>query len=229
MVAATAVWDYALLTRTPTFLPGLKFAVLAAGLAAIAFVLGGHQLLGAARRLIPAVILTLVLALGLGSTAYAVSTAAQTHSGAIPTAGPGGSAGFGAAGGPGGMGGGMGGGGGGGDGGGQASSELSALLANTTTTWAAATNGSQSAAGLELASGKSVIGIGGWSSGDNAPTLSQFKQYVAEGKITYYVSGGRGGGGRGDSSTAASEIQAWVTANFTATTVGNSTVYKLIG
>jgi hypothetical protein len=44
------------------------------------------------------------------------------------------------------------------------------------------------------------------------------------------VSGGQnGGGGRGGSTSAASEIQAWVAANFTATTVGNSTVYKLIG
>jgi 4-amino-4-deoxy-L-arabinose transferase-like glycosyltransferase len=235
MVAATAVWDYVLLSRTPTFVPWLKFAILAAGLAAVAFVLGGRLLVGA-RKLVPAVILTLVLALGLGSTAYAVSTAAQTHSGSIPTSGPGTSAmGAGVAGGqggPGGSGGPVRSGGTppGGDRGGQANSELNALLAKTTTTWAAAANGSQSAASLELASGRSVIGLGGWSGSDNAPTLAQFKQYVAEGKITYYVSGGQnGGGGRGGSTSAASEIQAWVAANFTATTVGNSTVYKLIG
>jgi 4-amino-4-deoxy-L-arabinose transferase-like glycosyltransferase len=236
MVAATAVWDYVLLSRTPTFVPWLKFAILAAGLAAVAFVLGARLLAGA-RKVVPAVILTLVLALGLGSTAYAVSTAAQTHSGSIPTSGPGnGATGTGVAGrqgGPGGSGGPVRGSGGtppGGDRGGQANSELSALLAKTTTTWAAATNGSQSAASLELASGRSVIGLGGWSGSDNAPTLAQFKQYVAEGKITYYVSGGQnGGGGRGGSTSVASEIQAWVAANFIATTVGNSTVYKLIG
>jgi hypothetical protein len=115
----------------------------------------------------------------------------------------------------------------------QADSALAALLSKTTSTWAAATGGSQSAATLELASGKSVIGIGGWSGGDNAPTLAQFKQYVAEGKIAYYISGGKGGGGgrggQGASTSSASEIQAWVTANYTATTVGNSTVYNLIG
>jgi hypothetical protein len=209
------------------------------------------------------VILTTVLALGLGSTAYAVSTASQTHSGSIPTSGPSSSA----------MGGGRAGQGGtppsgkaggrsgtppgrsttgtpqdqgtgatapqegapaaaGGGGEGQANSALADLLSKTTSTWAAATDGSQSAASLELASGKSVIGIGGWSGGDNAPTLAQFKQYVAEGKIAYYVSGGRGGGGQGGgqggSTSAASEIQAWVTANYAATTVGNSTVYSLI-
>jgi hypothetical protein len=108
----------------------------------------------------------------------------------------------------------------------QANSALTALLSNTTSTWAAATDGSQSAASLELASGKSVIGIGGWSGSDNAPTLAQFKQYVAEGKIAYYISGGHGGG-RGGFTNSASEIQAWVTANYTATTVGNSTVYSL--
>jgi hypothetical protein len=82
---------------------------------------------------------------------------------------------------------------------------------------------------LELASGKAVIGIGGWSGGDNAPTLAQFKQYVAEGKIAYYVAGGQGGGGQGGSTTSAAEILAWVTANFTAQTVGGSTVYSLAG
>jgi 4-amino-4-deoxy-L-arabinose transferase-like glycosyltransferase len=252
MVVATGVWNYALLTRTPTFLPWLKFAILAVGLAATACLLVERRRLD---RLVPATILTMVLALGLGSTAYAVSTASQTHSGSIPTSGPstsamgggrasqGGTPPSGKAGGHGGTRPGRsttgtpqnqgtgargapaaGGGPGGED---QANSALSALLSKTTSTWAAATDGSQSAAGLELASGKSVIGIGGWSGSDNAPTLAQFKQYVAEGKIAYYISGGRGGG-RGGSTTSASEIQAWVTANYTATTVGNSTVYSLI-
>lgn len=108
----------------------------------------------------------------------------------------------------------------------SASSELTALLSKTTTTWAAATSGSQSAASLELATGKSVIAIGGFSGTDDAPTLAQFKQWVAEGKISYYISGGQGGGGGGGSS-AASEIQSWVESNYTATTVGSTTVYKL--
>jgi 4-amino-4-deoxy-L-arabinose transferase-like glycosyltransferase len=107
---------------------------------------------------------------------------------------------------------------------GSASSELTALLSKTTTTWAAATSGSQSAASLELATGKSVIAIGGFSGTDDAPTLAQFKEWVAEGKISYYIAGGQGGG-RG--SSAASEIQSWVESNYTATTVGNTTVYKL--
>ncbi|MFT4127417.1 MAG: glycosyltransferase family 39 protein [Gordonia sp. (in: high G+C Gram-positive bacteria)] len=107
-------------------------------------------------------------------------------------------------------------------GGGESNTELAALLADTTTTWAAATNGSQSAAGLEIAVGKAVMAIGGWS-GDPAPTLDQFKQWVADGEIAYYIGGGQGGGPGGNS-----EIAEWVTANFTATTVGGTTVYKLI-
>jgi 4-amino-4-deoxy-L-arabinose transferase-like glycosyltransferase len=258
MLVATGIWDYVLLTRTPTFLPWLKFAVLAVGLVAAGVLLPVVCLL---TRLVSAVILTTVLALGLGSTAYAVSTASETHSGSIPTSGPSSSA----------MGGGRAGQGGtppsgkaGGRGvtppdrsttgtppskgagatapqegapaagGGRGSEEqvnsaLADMLSKTTSTWAAATAGSQSAASLELASGKSVIGIGGWSGGDNAPTLAQFKQYVAEGKIANYISGGQGGGrSQSGSTSSASEIQAWVTANYTATTVGNSTVYSLI-
>jgi hypothetical protein len=96
---------------------------------------------------------------------------------------------------------------------------LAALLKATTTKWAAATGGAQSAGSLELASGTSVIGIGGWSGSDPAPTLAEFKQYVADGEIGYYVVGGRGGG--------SNEILSWVQANFQSTTVGGTTVYDL--
>ena len=50
--------------------------------------------------------------------------------------------------------------------------ELAGLLAATHTPWSAATNGSQSAAALEIASGTSVMAVGGWS-GDPVPTLQQ--------------------------------------------------------
>jgi cellulose synthase/poly-beta-1,6-N-acetylglucosamine synthase-like glycosyltransferase len=51
---------------------------------------------------------------------------------------------------------------------GSTSSLLSARLAATTTTWAAATVGDMSAAQLQLASGKAVMAIGGWSGSDHA-------------------------------------------------------------
>ena len=99
---------------------------------------------------------------------------------------------------------------------------MASLLKKATTRWAAATVGDQSAASIELASGKAVMAIGGWSGSDPAPTLAQFKAYVAAGDISYYVAGGGGGPGGGNS-----EIANWVAANYTATTVGGSTVYDL--
>jgi 4-amino-4-deoxy-L-arabinose transferase-like glycosyltransferase len=237
MVLATGGWDYVLLGRAADFVPWAKYVVLAAGVIGAALVVGGRRV----RRLLPAVVLALVVSLGLGSTAYAVSTASHAHNGSIPTSGPSSSAMGGGGGGTRGDGGGPGGGGtpptrsgstttaqqSGGRMGGDASasSELTALLEKTTTTWAAATSGSQSAAPLELATGKSVIAIGGFSGTDDAPTLAQFKEWVAEGKIAYYISGGQGAGGGNSSATA--EIQSWVTSNYTATTVGNTTVYNL--
>lgn len=112
----------------------------------------------------------------------------------------------------------------GGMGGGTTSSALEKLLEATDTTWAAAVNGSQSAAQLELDTDTAVMAIGGWSS-DPAPTLAEFKAYVAEGKIAYYISSGSGGMGGG--SSTASQIQEWVAANYSSTTVGGQTVYDL--
>ncbi|WP_018684179.1 glycosyltransferase family 39 protein [Actinokineospora enzanensis] len=111
--------------------------------------------------------------------------------------------------------------------GGEVSSEVTALLSATTGKWAAAVSGSQTAASLELATGKAVIAIGGWSGTDDAPTLAQFQAAVAAGDIGYYISGGQGGGGMSGGTSAAAEIAAWVQADFTATTVGGSQVYDL--
>ena len=53
-------------------------------------------------------------------------------------------------------------------------------------------NGSQTAAPFILESGKAVIAMGGFGGTDPAPTLSQFEQLVATGKVHYvYVSSGR--------------------------------------
>ncbi|QII03550.1 phospholipid carrier-dependent glycosyltransferase [Rhodococcoides fascians A21d2] len=111
--------------------------------------------------------------------------------------------------------------------GGESNEELTALLESTTTRWSAAVNGSMSAAGYELASDTAVMAIGGWS-GDPAPTLDEFIDYVSNHEVAYYVSGGMGRGGMGgDSTSTSSQIQEWVEANFTASTVGSATVYDL--
>ncbi|HZY77298.1 MAG TPA: hypothetical protein VFE40_13340, partial [Jatrophihabitantaceae bacterium] len=109
----------------------------------------------------------------------------------------------------------------------QASAALTALLKATNTKWAAATVGSQSAAPLELASGKAVMAIGGFNGTDATPTLAQFKAFVAAGEIGYFVATGQGAGrGPGGQGTG-SAISSWVAAHFSVTTVGGSTVYDL--
>ncbi|WP_063016281.1 glycosyltransferase family 39 protein [Nocardia niwae] len=92
-------------------------------------------------------------------------------------------------------------------------------------TWVAAAIGSNSAAGLQLATELPVMPIGGFNGSDPAPTLEQFQQYVAEGKIHYFVGGGRGPGSSGSSPSA--QITQWVQENFTATEVDGVTLYDL--
>ncbi|MFG2593224.1 ArnT family glycosyltransferase [Streptomyces sp. NPDC048438] len=108
-VAATAVWAYVLLGRTPDYFPWLRWAVLAGGL------VGAVGLLFAARlgRTLVLGVAGLGLAASLaGPTAYTISTLGTGHQGSIVTAGPSGAS-------MGGPGGGRGGGPGGGEGGGM--------------------------------------------------------------------------------------------------------------
>ncbi|WP_369176600.1 ArnT family glycosyltransferase [Streptomyces mutabilis] len=93
-------------------------------------------------------------------------------------------------------------------------------------TWAAAAVGSQNAASYQLSTGEPVMAIGGFNGTDPSPTLAQFKKYVEDGEIHYFVGGGTGGGAVGDSGTS-SQITSWVEANFTKVTVGSATFYDL--
>jgi 4-amino-4-deoxy-L-arabinose transferase-like glycosyltransferase len=95
-------------------------------------------------------------------------------------------------------------------------------------TWVAATTGDNEAASLELATGESVMALGGYNGTDPAITLSAFKALVAAGKVHYYIADSQGfiGSTAANTSTAYA-IQQWVTANYTATTIGTSTVYDL--
>ena len=56
--------------------------------------------------------------------------------------------------------------------------------------------------------------------------MAQFQKYVAAGEIHYFIAGGGMGGGQGGDGSSSS-ITAWVTAHYTATTVGGVTVYDL--
>ncbi|WP_345962947.1 glycosyltransferase family 39 protein [Streptomyces sp. BRB040] len=93
-------------------------------------------------------------------------------------------------------------------------------------TWVAASVGSQNAASYQLGTGDPVMAIGGFNGTDPSPTLAQFKKYVADGRIHYFIGGGAGGGMGGDSGTA-SRITSWVEANFKQVTVGSATFYDL--
>jgi 4-amino-4-deoxy-L-arabinose transferase-like glycosyltransferase len=206
LVETTVIWDAHLLGN---WHPEIKVALLV--LSAVAVIgLMFREYLG--KLAVIAVLAALLAGVG-GSSAYAVSTASHTHSGSIPSVGPVSS--------------GMG--GGGGDSSTSTNTALVALLKNTTTRWAAATNGSGSSAPLQISSGRAVMAIGGFNGSDNAPTLAQFQAWVKAGYISYYVSGGQGtgGGGAGGGTSSNSEIASWVAANYTAQTVGGTTVYAL--
>ncbi|ALO09785.1 Putative integral membrane protein [Streptomyces venezuelae] len=298
-VAATAVWGWTLLGRTPDWLPWLRWAVLVAGAVAAL----GLLFAGRIDRRLGLAVAGLGLAAGLaGPFAYTLETLGSGHQGSIVTAGPAGGA-MGGRGGPGGPGGGrmfetgampqggqgqmqppggQGGQGGqmmqppgqgqgaggqmpgggqtpgggqmpGGERGGMGGGGMGGLLngANVGTeakeallkdadsyTWAAATVGAQNAASYQLATEKPVMAIGGFNGSDPSPTLAQFKQYVAEGKIHYFIGsgessgegGGEGGGGRmggGGPGGGNSEISTWVSETFEKVTIGGATFYDL--
>ncbi|GMA62856.1 glycosyltransferase family 39 protein [Alicyclobacillus fastidiosus] len=221
---ATVVWSYVLLNRTPTWYPWLRFSILVVGIiAAVAIVIGaklGRRWFGGAA--VAAMIVGLA-----GPMAYTLDTVATPHTGSTPSAGPavssmtfgggfkGGFGGNGAVGvGPGTT----------GDSSRSLPAEASGAttLRNNTGgfsgrgdttpseavvkllqkdashyTWVAATTSAMSSAPYQLASGEPVMAIGGFSGSDPAMTLSEFKQYVSEGKIHYYIADGMGAGGPG--------------------------------
>jgi 4-amino-4-deoxy-L-arabinose transferase-like glycosyltransferase len=97
-------------------------------------------------------------------------------------------------------------------------------------TWAGAAIGSQNAASYQLATGDPVMAIGGFNGTDPSPTLAQFKQYVADGRIHYFISSGSGGGGAmggGSGDGTSAQITEWIEANFKQVTVGSATFYDL--
>ncbi len=109
----------------------------------------------------------------------------------------------------------------------QVSSALVKLLEQDASKykWIAATEGTQEAAPIELATGgDAVLAIGGFNGTDPAPTLAEFEALVAKGEIHYYVGQGSESFGGG---TGSSKIATWVAAHFKSETVGGVTVYNL--
>jgi hypothetical protein len=243
-VTAAGLTAYGVLGQTPAFLPWLRWLVLALSLlASVLLLVASRTAIKSLCRAAAALAVTASLA---GSLAYSLSTAATTHSGAIVSAGPSatlvpggaGRAGFGrlqqnspppnlrqntqggSRQGAGGMGGLLG-------GASTPSAELVAALKAGAAryTWAAAVVGSNNAAGYQLATELPVMAVGGFNGTDPAPTLEQFRQLVAEGRIHYFIAGQIMAGDSG--SEAATEIAAWVKSTFTPSTIGGVTVYDL--
>ena len=230
-LALTAITTYMLLSGS-TWQPWLAPTVLVGGLlGAVALFFASH-LNAVAGRAVAVFSLVVLLA---GSGAYTLATAATTHSGAIPAAGPSGSA----FGGRGGQGGGQGGGPGGAQGGfGGAGGLLNTTMpgANLTAllqkdaqqyTWAAATVMSNPAAGYQLGSGEPVMAVGGFNGTDPYPTLEQFQEYVHNGQIHYFLGGGMTMQSNSGGSDAAQQIADWVADTYQSSTVDGVTVYDL--
>ena len=159
-----------------------------------------------------AVALAAVLA---GSTAYAIATISQPHSGGGPSVGPAmaarsdsrrGGWGFGQD---------------------ADNPQLEAMLSATRTDWSAAITRSSAAADLELNTHTAVMAIGGFSGNDPVPTLSRFQQYVADRQLTYYIATTDRHNGGPQSNRAHSDIANWVAANYSPIKVGDDTVYDL--
>ena len=171
---------------------------------------------------------TVIVAMLVGPAAFSLQTASRVTSGSLPTAGP--SLGAATATGPGGAGNAT---PAGGPGGLLDSPDVSGELVTTLTrdaadyTWIAAGVGSQTAAGYQLATGHPVMAIGGFNGSDPSPTLEQFQQYVADGRIHWFIAGGQGGMGAGGQTSSA--ISTWVQQNFGSVTVDGVTLYNLSG
>lgn len=219
MLAGTGVWAFVLLNRTPDWLPALRWiVVIGSTVVAVLLVIGAHR-----PGRIPALVALAAIVFGFGATAaYSIETVMNGHSsGPMAVAGPKRDWGFGGPGdGPGGP-----------PGSGRADdSALADLIAGADNRWAAASVGSMMVSDLELKTGESLMAIGGFTGGDNSPTLAQFQQYVANGDVRYFLDrseGGRGGGPHHDENSSGTEITNWVKQNFTKTEVGGTAVYDL--
>jgi 4-amino-4-deoxy-L-arabinose transferase-like glycosyltransferase len=256
MVAATGVWSFVLLDRTPSWNPWLRYLLAAATLAGVAAILAGFP---TRRRLALAAGALAVAASLLGPAAYSAQSLASGRGGAL-MAGPAVARGrlpealardaaelaerngFAFAIGREGGGGGDRGGGGfaaffGGRGGTlPANNPVVARLEADASRyrWVAATTSAPQAAPYELAAGEPLMAIGGFMGSDNAISLPAFQQLVRDKRVHYFIDaglgpgGGRGGGlFRGAADSDTAQIASWVTQHFTPETVGGTTLYDL--
>ncbi|MCU1643336.1 MAG: putative mannosyltransferase YkcB [Nocardia sp.] len=207
MLVGTGAWTFALLNRTPDWLPWLRWSIVVLALAAAVMVLGRTKF----RRYGLVIAGVAVFSALIGPTVYTLETVAQTQAGGSPIAGPPRSSDE-----------------QGGRDGGSADPQLDGLITGANNRWAAAAVGASQVSAIELRTGASLLAVGGFSGRDESPTLEQFQSYVADHQVGYYlVQQRKDGGRRSDTESTSAQITAWVKANFPATTMGNMEVYRL--
>lgn len=209
MLAATGIWAFALLSRTPDWLPPLRWVVLVtAALVAVALAFTAQR-----PGRVAAVLAGLAISIGLaGSASFAIYNASRADA-----SGPGSMSGPPRPGvdhGP------------GGHGHDKPNVAVQNLVAATNNRWAAAAVGSWQVSDLELSTGKSMMAIGGFSGGDDSPTPLEFRQYVGDGAVRYFIAGDHKGPPRHEGGSAA-VIEQWVGEHFTKIDVDGTTVYDL--
>lgn len=105
--------------------------------------------------------------------------------------------------------------------------EVVDVLAGTSgCTWAAASYASQTAARLQLESGRPVMPIGGFAGSDPSPSLDDFKAKVAEGQICYLVQQETFLEVQTSDSNVTA-ISTWVQSNFRPEKIGTTTLFRL--
>ena len=217
-VLVTVVLAAVLLGRHGDWLPWLRVVVVAGGVGAAVLLLVVGRL---PRRAVTATAVLAIAACLTAPAAFTVATAATAHEGSIPSVGPQrGHGNF------------------GGFGGGlldspDAGPALTSMLADGTDryVWTAAVVGSNNAAGYQLAAGAPVMAVGGFNGTDPAPTLAEFKDFVAGKRIHYFIIGrsmmGSRFAGHGSGSREAKDVAEWVQANYAPIRVDGVVLYDL--
>jgi hypothetical protein len=210
LFGGTGVWSWWILGRNASWLPVLRWTILVIAVVAVIALLGPWT--AGTRRgfTLGALGVGLVGALA-GPAVYAIVTIGQPHEGGGPSVGPAdaspqGHFWFGQS---------------------ADNPDLDAILKDTNTEWSAAILRSSGAADLELSTDTAVMAIGGFSGSDPVPTLSQFQDDVAKHKVAYYIVMNNRGHGPGWGNRGHADIGKWVAATFSATNIGDATVYNL--
>ncbi|WP_019932707.1 glycosyltransferase family 39 protein [Nocardia sp. BMG111209] len=235
MAVTGAAWSFALLDHTPHWLPWLRWTVLIVAVVTAAVLVPGGRAIGGGnlagdsgrtadygdrpmrggagwhRYVMPVIACAAILSVLAGPAFYTVRTVALPHVGGSPYSGPvrPGAGGRTMA---------------------PDAPELDALLATAVgSRWAAAAVGSADVSSIELRTGASLLAIGGFSGRDDSPTVAQFRRYVADGQVRYFLHRPRTDrpGRSDDPASTGAQITEWVQAHYTAQHVDGVDVYDL--